>query len=323
MSRATLDAVHIVIVTFNRLARTKETLKSIRSKTNYPCILTIIDNNSEDGTRRWLLEQREQGSIDNLLLLDRNYGLAAAANAGWDMEDTPYYLRMDNDIVVHHTDWLDRMVSIVGAAQGSNFGALSYDFFQHENRQTFDTVLDSGTKVSTPANQSEIYGGAVMIRGEIFRKFGYWCTDYGQYSWEDTDYGVRLTFGGYFNHFFPETGWLLHEGVSDPIEYSQYMEFKKKKYDGMSATAGANLLLYALKLRPLYMKRRYWTETGADGVHAKLAPEQNYSENEGKVLREFMRFLKTEGIYPKFPRGQEEAKRFAETCQVVRNKLGI
>ncbi len=316
-------AVHLVIVTFNRIERTKPSLHSIRSNTAYPYILTVIDNNSDDGSREWLLEQRDKGAIDNLLLLDRNYGLSAAANAGWDLVDTPYYLRMDNDIVVARTGWLKKMIEIVDAAQNSDFGALSYDFFQHENRRTSQTRIASDTKVSTPANQSEIYGGAVMIRKEIFRKFGYWCTDYGQYSWEDTDYGVRLTFGGYNNHFFPETGWLLHEGAADPIDYDQYMQFKKRKYESMSSVAGANLLLYALKLRPLFMRRRYRTVIDPDGVHARLIPDSSYDGQEGKTLREFMRFLKAEGIQPNFPRGADDARRFADTCHLIRQKLNL
>ena len=317
------DTVHLVIVTYNRIERTKPTLASIKQKTSHPYVLTVIDNNSEDGSREWLLDQREEGTIDNLLLLDRNYGLSAAANAAWDLVFTPFYLRMDNDIVVHREGWLKKMVEIARAMDQSHFGALSYDFFQHENRETTMTDINRDIRVATPSNQSEIYGGAVLIRREIFRKFGYWCTDYGQYSWEDTDYGVRLTFGGYNNHFFPETGWLLHEGARDPIDYEEYMLFKKQKYERMSSVAGANLLLYALKLRPLFMRRRYRTEIESDGIHARLVPDASYAEQESKLLRDFSRFLKSEGIQPRFPRGSDDAKRFAETCRYIRQKLNL
>ncbi len=55
------DTVNLVIVTFNRIERTGPTLASIRDKTSHPHVLTVIDNNSEDGTREWLIQQRGQG----------------------------------------------------------------------------------------------------------------------------------------------------------------------------------------------------------------------------------------------------------------------
>ncbi|HSV43976.1 MAG TPA: glycosyltransferase, partial [Candidatus Bathyarchaeia archaeon] len=75
--------VNIAMVTYNRLYFTKLAIESILTLTTHPHILTVVDNNSQDGTRDYLCELKRKGSIQNLFLLDENVGLAKAANIAW------------------------------------------------------------------------------------------------------------------------------------------------------------------------------------------------------------------------------------------------
>jgi GT2 family glycosyltransferase len=83
---------------FNRYEETLETLDAIRTRTQSPFILTVVDNGSEEDLRRELLRLHEEKVIDRLFLLDGNYGVSCACNLGWRSADAPFFMKVDNDI---------------------------------------------------------------------------------------------------------------------------------------------------------------------------------------------------------------------------------
>ncbi|MBS4012375.1 MAG: glycosyltransferase, partial [Bacteroidetes bacterium] len=99
--------VNICMVTYNRIEFTKQSIESVIKYPSYPYTLTVIDNNSEDGTKEYLEELKENGIIKNLILLEENVGVAKASNLAWSLEpEAEYYLKLDNDIVFEKVDWL-------------------------------------------------------------------------------------------------------------------------------------------------------------------------------------------------------------------------
>jgi len=108
------EFVNICMVTYNRLKFTKQSIASITEHTKYPYVLTIIDNCSVDGTREYLIKLKNEGIIKNLILLNKNIGVAKASNIGWLLEpQSKYYLKIDNDIVIQKYNWLSNMVEII------------------------------------------------------------------------------------------------------------------------------------------------------------------------------------------------------------------
>lgn len=101
------------MTTFNRLDFTKLTIESLKKTEGYPFVLTVVDNNSKDETKEYLKDLWEEGFVQNLVLLDENLGVAKAANLGWKLEDTDYYIKFDNDITFENPNWLAPMVEII------------------------------------------------------------------------------------------------------------------------------------------------------------------------------------------------------------------
>ena len=62
-----MKTIDIVLVTYNRLAFTKQTLKSILDRTKFPFRLIVVDNASTDGSGSFLLTEKAKGNIDELV----------------------------------------------------------------------------------------------------------------------------------------------------------------------------------------------------------------------------------------------------------------
>lgn len=301
-----MPSVGITLITHNRLEFTRRCLNALLELTQGPYHLTVVDNHSADGTVEFLTMLHDQGRFDRLVLLDRNYGVAPAGNVGWVLSDADLQVRLDNDILCVRPDWLTRMVEASLAGRDTGLGVLSHDFFAREGRVGERLLLPSGPVVIRPRNGCEVYGGCVMIRRDVFTKLGFWCEDYGQYGWEDSDYGIRAMLAGYTN-VFPDTGdGLVHLGEADPGNDPDYFAFKAGKFEALNRAAGEHVMSYLLEIRPLFMRRRYRTEF-TDERHAHLIPDPEYRNVEERASRDFTRRLRDAGVPVKFPRTREEA----------------
>lgn len=95
----------IVLITYNRLAYTKKTLrylhKSIGDDQDYH--LLVVDNNSTDGTKAYLKQLLGRQRIDQLVLNPENYYPGKACNIGWSeglkvYPEATHLMRLDNDM---------------------------------------------------------------------------------------------------------------------------------------------------------------------------------------------------------------------------------
>ncbi len=210
--------VNIGMVTFNRLEFTRQAIDSIVQFTNFPYALTVVDNNSQDGTQEYLAELKRQGVIKNLLLLPENVGIARASNLAWQQEPAAaHYLKFDNDVVIQKPDWLLNMVTVADAvpelaALGYNFEPVSYPV---ESLQGFPI------RVKRNAN---LGGACYLIPKRAEQALGYWCEDYGLYGEEDHDHSVRLRLAGFLNAYMEDEDIGIHlpggkAGKIDPISH--------------------------------------------------------------------------------------------------------
>lgn len=182
--------VHICMVTFNRLDFTKQAIASLVKFTDYPYILTVIDNKSDDGTPAYLGSLHKKKLIDRLILLDSNIGIAPASNLGWHLEpDAKAYVKFDNDIVLAKKGWLSAMVNVMEAVP--QIGMLGY------NLEPFSYPLVRSQGVSYRLKEKgAISGCCVMIPKRVNEKLGYWIEEYGLYGEEDADYAWRVRLAG-------------------------------------------------------------------------------------------------------------------------------
>ena len=207
--------VNIGMVTYNRLDFTKQSIESIIKNTGGNYVLTVVDNNSSDGTREYLKDLKSKGIIKNLILLDDNIGIAPASNIAWSAEpDADFYLKIDNDIVINKKNWLKPLIEASLAIPQA--GTLGYNF--EPISYPLQTVNGKAVRIKSPGH---LGGACVFIPQNTEKTIGYWCEDYGLYGEEDTDYGWRSHLAGLLNVYMEDedVGVHLPGGKAAVIDY--------------------------------------------------------------------------------------------------------
>jgi glycosyltransferase involved in cell wall biosynthesis len=93
----------IVLITYNRLAYTKRTLRGLWDTIEVPHYLVVVDNNSDDGTQEYLKTLTGRYRVDKVILNPENYYPGKATNIGWEegLKEYPeatHVMRLDNDM---------------------------------------------------------------------------------------------------------------------------------------------------------------------------------------------------------------------------------
>lgn len=93
----------IVLITYNRLAYTQQTLRNLLRTIELPFYLVVVDNASTDGTVEWLQGHEKRNKIDKIIFNPDNYYPGKATNIGWEegLKDYPeatHLMRLDNDM---------------------------------------------------------------------------------------------------------------------------------------------------------------------------------------------------------------------------------
>jgi len=250
--------VNIVIVTYNRLQYTQKSIASIVDNTVFPYVLTVVDNGSADGTQAWLRKQKRRGIIKNLILHPENKGYAYAANDGWEAEDSDYYVKVDNDIIIQKKGWLSDMIEVIDNCP--EVGAIAYNFEQ----DSYPITKIGGYKLRVKVGN--LGGCCVLIPKRTYQLLGYWCEEYGLYGEEDGDYGFRIKLAGLLNCYMEDENIGLHlpDGraaiIDDALniissEDERYKTFKNEQRKLAVKRVAVNFEAYRIGLRPLYMNR--------------------------------------------------------------------
>jgi len=258
--------VNICMVTYNRIEFTRQSIDALIEHTDFPYILTVVDNNSQDGTKEYLQELKTKGIIKNLILLDKNVGVAKASNLAWSMEpEAEYYLKLDNDIVIKKKMWLSDMVRVVEGIPKA--GAVAYNF----EPVSFPLVSLGSLRVRIK-NQGNLGGACILIPKRTESILGYWCEDYGLYSEEDADYGSRILLAGLMNIYMEDENIGIHlpagkaaiidlvtfsakDGVEEKVdeEYRIWKDEQRRKNTAIGGIFTRNFEAYRSGLRPLYI----------------------------------------------------------------------
>ncbi|HQF56728.1 MAG TPA: glycosyltransferase, partial [Fibrobacteria bacterium] len=260
-----------------------------------------VDNNSADGSREYLQEQKRLGRIDNLVLLDENVGVAKASNLAWSLvPNATHYLKLDNDIVLQKDGWLDEMVRVVDALP--EVGVVAYSF----EPISFPVVEIRGVRIR-PKN-GNLGGACILIPKRTEEKLGVWCEDFGIYGEEDLDYGFRVQMSGLLNAYMEDedmgfhlpagkaavidTGtWLAADGKEELV-HAEYRRMKdeNRARNHQSGIVEANFKAYltgtkSVKLESGFVRARREREVGADAQMTVLVCTLNPPMNSCGYLR--------------------------------------
>lgn len=158
----------IVLITYNRLAYTKKTLRELWATIEVPYYLVIVDNNSDDGTREYLERLDKRGRADKVILNPDNYYPGKATNIGWEaglkeFPEATHLMRLDNDM--HLTKGWDELAESYFKAI-PELGQLGLDHEAIEHPKAALRVLEINGKRLNP--WPGCVGGPNIIRRKIW-----------------------------------------------------------------------------------------------------------------------------------------------------------
>lgn len=158
--------IPILMITWNRLEYTKQAINAILENTENPFKLVIIDNNSIDGTKKYLRKIKDERI--EIIYLDTNTGLVPPMNMFFRKFSLHRYVaKVDNDTIVGEK-WLSKLKEVLDeyplfAVEANHYLMLSYkienndDFYKHLFKIDFkgnklylsDIVGGTGTLIRT------------------------------------------------------------------------------------------------------------------------------------------------------------------------------
>ena len=199
-----MNKTSIIILTYNNLDYTKACIESIRKyteKNSYEII--VVDNNSTDDTKEWLLKQDDIKTILN----DENLGFPRGCNQGIEKSlSNNDILLLNNDTVVT-SNWLNNLKTCLYS--NKNIGAVGAVSNHNENLQGVDFTyndLDEMQKLAKRNNISNsdkweeknfLIGFCLLIKREVINKIGSLDCAYSPGYIEDNDLSLKIISLGY------------------------------------------------------------------------------------------------------------------------------
>jgi len=108
--------VAVFTMTYDRLEYTQKTFESFADNANYPYDHFVIDQNSQDGTREWLKENKKRLNIKKIVLNPQNTGISKGSNQALEAikkaGDYDVIIKLDNDCLIESKEFLSTMMFI-------------------------------------------------------------------------------------------------------------------------------------------------------------------------------------------------------------------
>src|ERR1700694_1405933 len=198
----TMDALTVVIPTYNRAAVLKKALDAYRMQSAPELIreLIVVDDGSTDGTETMVLPMSQESSFPVRYLRESNKGPAAARNYGIREARSRIILFTDSDIVPErdlvsqHVEWHrespQTSVAILGYVTwpadpkptpfmrwyGEEGALFAYRRFRHKQQLDFRFF----------------YTCNLSLKTDFLRNSGEFDEDFKSAAWEDIELGYRL-----------------------------------------------------------------------------------------------------------------------------------
>jgi len=207
-----LEAVNIVIPSWNGLRFLPDCLASIERQQCQDWRITVVDNGSTDGSAEYL---RKTHPKVHLISLPENRGFSAAVNAGIRSSACPFVFLLNNDTELS----MSCLRRLLTAAQDlPDFSFFAPRMLCFHNRSVLDGAGDAylrggaGYRLGTMELNSGAYSkpgpvfgacaGAALYRRSLFDQIGLFDEDFFAYL-EDVDFNLRLNRAGCKGYYVP------------------------------------------------------------------------------------------------------------------------
>ena len=169
------EIIDILITSYYRSEFTWQCLESLKKYTLTPHRVIVVDNGSDQETLDMLWEGKDNGLIDVLVLLDKNYGLEPAKNYGLSFIKSSVFADTDNDILVpppdHGGDWLSQLRTLLEKEKKLVALSLTPQIFIGAAKE--EMFKDSGEVL-----ERDFVGGSMRLMcTAVVRSVGGWRSD--------------------------------------------------------------------------------------------------------------------------------------------------
>lgn len=244
-----MTCASIMMVTYNRLNLTKQTLKSIFDNTDYPYQLIIIDNGSTDETVNYLYtacgdKMSESGYLKEFKIHknDKNLGIAVARNQAMQMAEYEWLSTIDNDVLVPK-NWLSDCIKIL--QRNPKYGMLGVNMEGVQYTKVKDDKYEWQNKP-----RGNLGTACTVFNRSLHKMLGYFNTEYGLYGEEDSDWGVRVRVLGLKLGYLNEPGIHVGDGKND---VGEYREFKTASHNANLKKFNDNCAAYVSGRKNIYI----------------------------------------------------------------------
>jgi len=167
----------IVVLSWNRLHYTRQTIEQIIKVTTIPHEFVFVDNGSVDGTREYLksLENKTNAEKVTYVFNDKNLGVAGGRNSGLVHASGDYLLTIDDDVLVPD-NWDRDIVAACDKVPKLGITGVNVEPFK------FPVKEINGVRIR-PKN-GNLGGACLCLPRRVFKRVGYYNT-FGQYAHED------------------------------------------------------------------------------------------------------------------------------------------
>jgi GT2 family glycosyltransferase len=190
----------IVIAVWNNLKLTESCIDSIIENTDVGYRLIIIDNASNDETKKYLEQLRDKEGPRILLIRNEsNLGFIKAVNQGMRLSGAPYVCLINNDTVVTK-GWLGEMIRVAESSPRIGLINPSSNTLgqKPENKESPEVYAEMLKKEAASFTEiGSAIGFCMLIKKEVIERIGVFDEIYGMGNFEDTDYSRRAIKEGY------------------------------------------------------------------------------------------------------------------------------
>lgn len=176
----------IVVLNWNRLHYTKQTVERIIDATTVPHELIFVDNASmeESGVRQYLESLDGKTNAERVIYVfnDKNLGVAGGRNSGLVHASGDYLVTIDDDILVPD-QWDILMAEACDKIPGLGITGV--------NVEPHDYSLRTINGITVRPKNGNLGGACLCIPRRVFKRVGYYCA-FGQYAHEDAEFFFRL-----------------------------------------------------------------------------------------------------------------------------------
>lgn len=186
----------IIIPIWDQMRVTKDCIDSVVRNTKYPYRLILMDNASEEETRRYLESVRDNKALDvTLIRNDKNLGFVKAVNQALKVSQSPYVCVFNNDTIAT-PGWLEEMVEF--AESHKDVGIMNPLCAGPADipRDEYAALVRKNNKGKyMEMNQCFLF--CALIKREVIEKIGHLDEVFGVGCYDDTDYSMRAGLAGY------------------------------------------------------------------------------------------------------------------------------